>query len=369
MIASTSKNSDKSSQSWFNFQLGRLTRQITTSPFASIIAVFILVAGIWGAKFVITWGLINASWSSQSLHECRAVAPDGACWAIIRERYNQFLFGFYPAGERIRPLIVFILLAIACLPLVFPNIRRKGFFLFLAAIFPFIAGFLIYGGWGLQSVSSNQIGGFLLTFMIGVSAIAFSLPLGILLALGRRSKMVAVSYLCTGFIELIRGVPLIAVLFIGSVLLNYFLPKGMNIDIMLRVIVVVVIFAAAYVAEVIRGSLIAIPRGQYEASIAMGFSYWQMMFFIILPQALRLSIPGLMNIFIGIFKDTTLVSIIGLFDPLGIINPIRSDPQWGGIVIEPYLFVAVIFFGFCFGMSRLSQRLERYLAKADRQAC
>ena len=215
---------------------------------------------------------------------------------------------------------------------------------------------------GLTPVNSDQFGGFLLAIVIGVTAITASLPLGILLALGRRSDMFLVKTLSVGFIEFIRGVPLITLLFTASLLLAYFLPPGTNFDLILRVIILASLFSAAYLAEVVRGGLAALPRGQYEAADALGLDYWQAQRLIIMPQALKISIPGIVSTFIGLFKDTTLVSFIGLLDPLrGVTQNVRADINWKGIYWEPYIFVGVIFFLICFGMSRYSMYLERKL--------
>jgi general L-amino acid transport system permease protein len=216
--------------------------------------------------------------------------------------------------------------------------------------------------WGIPYVASSEFGGFLLAILIGVTAIAFSLPLGILLALGRQSDLVIVKMICVGFIEFIRGVPLITLLFTASLLLGYFLPPGTVFDIILRVMILVTFFAAAYLAEVIRGGLAALPRGQYEAADALGLDYWRAQRLIILPQALKISIPGIVSTFIGLFKDTTLVSFVALLDPLrGVTNAIRADIDWKGIYWEPYIFVGAIFFVICFGMSRYSMYLEQKL--------
>ena len=214
---------------------------------------------------------------------------------------------------------------------------------------------------GLEVVESRNFGGFMLSITIGVVAIACSLPIGIVLALGRQSDLLIVKALCVGFIEFIRGVPLITLLFVASTLLNIFLPPGTNFDIILRVLIMVTLFAAAYMAEVIRGGLAALPTGQYEAADALGLDYWKAQRLIIMPQALKISIPGIVSTFIGVFKDTVLVSIIGLLDPLGLSNGIRGDQNWNGIVWELYGFIALMFFIFCFSMSRYSMYLERRL--------
>ena len=219
---------------------------------------------------------------------------------------------------------------------------------------------------GIQVVESRFLGGFMLSLIIGVVGIAASLPIGIALALGRQSNLLIVKAISVGFIEAIRGVPLITLLFVASVLLNYFLPPGTNFDIILRVCIMVTLFASAYMAEVIRGGIAALPKGQYEAADAMGLTYGQSMRLIILPQALKISIPNIVSTFIGLFKDTTLVIVIGLLDPLGLSGAIRADADWNGIVWELYGFIALFFFIFCFGMSRYSLYLERKLATDHR---
>lgn len=215
--------------------------------------------------------------------------------------------------------------------------------------------------WGLEPVSSDQFGGFMLAIIIGTSGIVLSLPLGIVLALGRQSSLPLIQWVCVTFIEVIRGVPLIVWLFTASLLLNYFLPPGTTFDLLLRVIIMVTLFASAYLAEVVRGGLAALPNGQYEAANSLGLDYWKSMRLIILPQALKISIPGIVNTFIGLFKDTTLVVFIGLRDPLGLTNAIRATAEWNGIYWELYIFVGLLFFVFCFFMSRYSMYLEQRL--------
>jgi general L-amino acid transport system permease protein len=215
---------------------------------------------------------------------------------------------------------------------------------------------------GLPAIDSADFGGFMLAIIIGTSGIVLSLPLGILLALGRQSSMPLIKWICVSFIEVIRGVPLIVWLFTASLLLNYFLPPGTDFDLLLRVIIMVTLFASAYIAEVVRGGLAALPKGQYEAADSLGLDYWKSMRFIVLPQALKISIPGIVNTFIGLFKDTTLVVFIGLRDPLGLTNAIRATGEWNGIYWELYIFVGLMFFVFCFFMSRYSMYLERKLA-------
>ncbi len=322
---------------------------------------------IWLVPPVIQWAFIDGVWAPEemSLNGCIAVNPDGACWAVINERLNQFIFGFYPSHLYWRPVLAFVLFALAVAPVLFDHLPYRKYGLMYSATFPIIAYFLISGGLGLEPVETARFGGILLTLIIGVVGISGSLPLGILLALGRQSDLFIVRTISTGFIEFIRGVPLITLLFVASTLLNYFLPPGTNFDLLVRVLIMVTLFASAYMAEVIRGGLAALPPGQYEAADALGLDYWKSMRLIILPQALKVSIPGIVNSFIGLFKDSTLVLIIGMLDPLGIITPIRADSAWNGIVWELYIFVAVFFFVCCFSMSRYSMYLERKL-KTDR---
>ena len=226
------------------------------------------------------------------------------------------------------------------------------------AVVPLI---VLVGGFGLEPVETDRFGGIMLTLVIGVTGITFSLPIGVLLALGRQSNMPAIKILCVTFIEFIRGVPLIALLFVASTMLNYFLPPGTSFDLLMRVLIMVTLFSAAYVAEVVRGGLQAVAKGQHEAADAIGLTYWKTQRLIVLPQALKISIPGIVNTFIGLFKDTTLVLIIGMFDPLQIGRSALADAEWAGLAREVYLFVAVFFFICCFAMSRYSLYLERKL--------
>jgi general L-amino acid transport system permease protein len=336
----------------------------------SILTLISVAAIVLLAPPLIDWAVLKSVWNATSLTECRQIIAathgegvTGACWAVINERFNQFLFGFYPSELYWRPILTFVLLFVALAPVLFNSLPRR--MLWFSAVYPIIAYFLIWGGLGLEPVESAQLGGILLAVIIGVTGIAASLPLGILLALGRQSSMFFIKTVCVVFIEFIRGVPLITLLFVASVLLNYFLPPGTSFDLILRVVIMVTLFASAYMAEVIRGGLAALPTGQYEAASALGLNYWKATRLIIMPQALKISIPGIVNNFIGLFKDTTLVSVIGLLDPVGLLNPIRASSEWNGILWELYLFVAVFFWIFCFSMSRYSMYLEKKL-KTDR---
>ena len=285
----------------------------------------------------------------------------GACWAIIDARFYQFMYGFYPAEEVWRVNLTFLLLPFALVGIFFDKLPYRKFFIYFTFIFPFIAYYLLYGGPTLSQVGTNKWGGLLVTLFLGVTGIGLAFPLSILLALGRRSQMPIISSLCVIFIEFIRGVPLITLLFTANVMLPLFLPEGISPDNLLRALVAVTLFQSAYMAEAIRGGLQAIPRGQVEAARAMGLTYWQSTRKIILPQALRISIPPIVNTSIGLFKDTSLVLIIGLFDLLGIGRAALADMSWTKLYYEVYVFVSIVFFIFCFAMSRYSLYLEKKL--------
>lgn len=453
-----------------------LRENLFSGPINTVLTLIGLAAVFMLIKASLPW-FLNGVWTANSLGECRQIVaanagPEahGACWAMIRERWHQFIFGFYPMDQYWRPVLAFALMIVALAPVLYYGLRRINMLMvgivgvlmvlvllgihadwshivlaaaILAALFvlaataptklvwvtilfPLIGFFLLWGGsvwgpvgtlagfaifalvwsllqkrlgvvvaaavgliaaavwwlavqtpvttmlhgfmpWGLPAADSDQFGGFLLAFVIGVTAIAASLPIGILLALGRRSDMFLIKTMSVGFIEFIRGVPLITMLFVASLLLQYFLPPQTNFDLILRVIILVTLFASAYIAEVIRGGLAALPRGQYEAADALGLDYWQAQRLIIMPQALKISIPGIVSSFIGLFKDTTLVALVGLADPLqGITKIVRADINWKGIYWEPFIFVGAIFFIVCFSMSRYSMYLERKLKRDHR---
>ncbi|MBC6443024.1 MAG: amino acid ABC transporter permease [Rhodobacteraceae bacterium] len=399
---------------WFN----------TLLTIVAVLLIFRLLAN------VLPWALVP-TWGGTSLGNCREILQEmgreghfaGACWGVIRERWLQLFFGFYPSEIYWRPILAFFGLFVALSPILFPEhaFRLIGF----SAIYPFIVVYLIWGGsiWGpvmallgfvigymvlkflteplgrlaatiaafllpvlwwlflaspiagtfanvlplaLQPVESAKVGGFMLAFIIGVTGIAASLPIGIVLALGRRSDLIILKGICVGFIEFIRGVPLITLLFVASTLLNIFMPPGTKFDLVLRVTIMVTLFSSAYMAEVIRGGLAALSKGQYEAADSLGLDYWQSQRLIIMPQALKISIPGIVGNFIGLFKDTTLVSVIALWDPILLSTNIRADTNWNGILWELYGFIAVVFFITCFSMSRYSMYLERKLATDHR---
>jgi len=386
----------------------------------ALLFIYMILATIIPWMISPTWRAASLSECREILSELgREGHFSGACWGAVRDRWVQLIFGFYPADQYWRPVLAFILLFVALGPILFGEyLPRK--MIWFTAIYPFLMIWLMWGGsiWGpvgaiagfviayfvykavavastavlgliagvvaaiiwwlflmgwansvfssvvpieMPLAQSREFGGFLLSLTIAIVAIGFSLPIGIVLALGRQSDLLIVKVLCVGFIEFIRGVPLITLLFVASTLLNIFLPPGTNFDIILRVIIMATLFNSAYMAEVIRGGLAALPKGQYEGADSLGLNYWQSQRLVIMPQALKISIPGIVSSFIGLFKDTTLVSIIGLLDPLGLSTAIRADTAWTGIVWELYGFIALVFWIFCFGMSRYSMYLERKL--------
>lgn len=340
--------------------LGWLRRNLFSSPLNAALTLLALYLLYLIIPPVFEWAFLKADWQGASRDDC---VSGGACWVFIRVRLDQFLYGFYPEAERWRVNTALLLPVFTAIPLFIPRFPRKLWLgAFLLLVYPVIAYYLLTGGaFGLPVVETSQWGGLMLTLVISGVGMTAALPLGILLALGRRSHMPVIRAICVTFIEFWRGVPLITVLFMSSVMLPLFLPEGVNFDKLLRALIGVALFESAYMAEVVRGGLQAIPKGQYEAAMALGLGYWRMMSLIILPQALKLVIPGIVNTFIALFKDTTLVIIIGLFDLLAIVQSAAMDPKWLGLAIEGYVFTALVFWLFCFTMSRYSQTLEQRL--------
>jgi general L-amino acid transport system permease protein len=304
----------------------------------------------------VDWAFLDAVWRPDP-KACREA--DGACWGFIAEKHRFILFGTYPFEQHWRPAAATTLLVFLWgFSLVRAFWRWWLALVWLAGLT--VIGVLMWGGvFGLPYVENERWGGLILTLLLTTFGIAFAFPLSILLALGRRSEMPVIRALCIGYIELIRGVPLISLLFMASVMLPLFLPPGLSVDKLLRAQIALILFAAAYLAEVVRGGLQAIPRTQYEMADALGLTYWQKTRYVVLPQALRIAVPPLVNTFIGFFKDTSLVLIIGLFDLLSTLKVSLTDPAWSGFGIEAYLFAAVVYFLFCFAMSLYSRRLEQ----------
>ena len=296
--------------------------------------------------------IFDATWSGTK----DQITGDGARWIYIYEKFNQFIYGFYPEDQYYRPnLIIIIFLAYVFL---FKKIQNTKFRIFIIVTFPVIAFVLLHGGFGLEIVETQKWGGLLLTVVVASVGIIASFPIGIIFALGRQSNMPIIRTISIMYIEFIRGVPLITLLFMSSVILPLFFPEGMDFDKLLRALIGITLFQAAYIAEVIRGGLQAIPKGQYEAADSIGLSYWQSMGLIILPQALKISIPNIVGAFISLFKDTTLVLIIGLFDMLAMVTLTATDANWLGFETEGYVFVTLIYWVICFSMSKYAKAVE-----------
>ena len=339
---------------------GWMKTQLFSTPLnclLTILSAWLLLATV---PALVEWALIKANISATSAQECRGTG--GACWAFIYEKHRLILFGLYPYDEQWRPLIATcILLGV----IVLSGVRRFwNFSLILIWTVALVAvAILMWGGiFGLKFVENNLWGGLPLTLILSTFGIAFAFPIGVLLALGRRSKMPAIKSICVVYIELIRGVPLISLLFMSAVMLPLFLPEGMSIDKLLRAQIAIIMFAAAYIAETVRGGLQAITKGQFEGAESLGLNYWQMMRLVVLPQALKIVIPPLVGIFIAMFKDTSLVVVIGIFDLTQSAKAALTDQSWRGFSSELYIFISLIYFVFCFSMSKYSQSLEKRLS-------
>lgn len=355
-----------------------LRKNLFATPADSVLTIVALLAVAYVLPVLLNWLIFDAVWTGENRTACLTVAqggelPDGwsgACWAFVSANFGRFMFGNYPIDERWRVMLTGAIFVALLIPLLMPSLpyKRLNAVLFFL-VFPIVAFFLLVGGYfGLRFIETSLWGGLLVTLVISYVGIVCSLPLGIILALGRRSKMPAVKMLSVMFIEGVRGVPLVVVLFMASFLLPLFVPPGYTFDKLLRALVGVSLFAAAYMAEVVRGGLQAIPKGQYEGADSLGLGYWQKMGLIVMPQALKLVIPGIVNTFIGMFKDTSLVLIISMFDLLGIVKQSLSDANWATpqTAKTGLIFAALIFWIFCFGMSRYSQFMERRLDRSHR---
>ena len=345
-------------------------KNLFATPMDSVLTIIAILLLAWFLPPVIKWLFIDASWTGGGRGVCATAAQggsqpegwSGACWAFVGAKFDQFLFGRYPVEERWRPALVGVLFVALLVPMLIPKIPYKGWnAILLFAALPILAFVLLLGGmFGLAYVETPLWGGLMVTLILSFVGIAVSLPFGIMLALGRRSHMPIIRMICTIFIEIVRGIPLITVLFMASVMLPLFLPQGMTVDKFLRALIGVSFFASAYMAEVVRGGLQAIPKGQAEGADSLGLSYWQKMRLIILPQALKLVIPGIVNTFIGLFKDTSLVSIIGMFDLINAINAAGADATYAAPskAFTGYTFAIMIYFVLCFSLSRYAKYME-----------
>jgi len=342
-----------------------IRENLFSSPLNAILTLVSLWI-IWSVLFpAIQWGLIDANWTGSDRSVCDE-NPNGACWTFIRVRFYQIMFGLYYGAnidQTWRPILVFAMLIGFSWPLFVESFKYKApLALFMVFVFPFVGYALIHGEWlGLDVADTSQWGGMMLTAILGVIGILAAFPLGIILALGRRSEMMVVRSLSIFYIELIRGTPLITLLFMASVMLPLFFPSEVDFDKVARALFAITMFQSAYTAEAIRGGLQAIPKGQTEGAQSLGLGYWRMNIFIILPQALKISIPGIVNSFIALFKDTTLVSIIGLLDVLRMAQDASRSSEWIGMDYEAYSFAALMFVIICYSMSRYSRHIEEKL--------
>ena len=342
-----------------------LHKNLFATPSDTILTLFGALFLLWIIPPLYGFIFGNAVGPNGTVEECR-MDNAGACWAYISSEMEFFIYGFYDIPEQWRPNIVFALGALLLTPLLIPKVpfKRVNAVLFLV-VYPIVSYYLLAGGvFGLREIPTEKWGGLLVTLIISVVGITLSFPLGIVLALGRQSQLPIIKTVCVAFIELIRAVPLITILFMASIMLPLFMPQGTTVDKFLRALVGVTLFTSAYVAEVVRGGLQAIPRGQYEAAASLGLGYWKRMWFIILPQALKHVIPGIVNNFIALFKDTSLVYIVGMKDLLEAVktkNDSALEWQSANTATTGYLFAAMVFWVFCFGMSRYSIYMENRL--------
>ncbi|MCG2592643.1 amino acid ABC transporter permease [Ramlibacter sp. XY19] len=342
-----------------------LRANLFSGVFSSIATLLVAAAALWLGWHAFDWGVLHAVWKADA-DTCQAARGIGACWGVVAEKGRFIIMGRYPHAEHWRPLLAMaILLTLvvgSCMPRCWKGaLLVPAWVLGLASCFMLMAG----GVLGLQKVPTDQWGGLPLTLMLTVLSMALAFPLAVLVALGRRSNMPAIRSLCTLYVELIRGVPLISVLFMASFMFPLFLPPGKSPDVLVRIVAGITLFTAAYMAEIVRGGLQSLGKGQVEAAASVGLGYWQTQRKVVLPQALGASVPSIMNTFISLLKDTSLVTIVSMYELTGALSlALASDPNWRPFKIEGYLFIAAIYFALCFSMSRYSLSLERRLARS-----
>lgn len=310
---------------------------------------------LWVIPPFVHWAYLDANFTGTTKADCTG---DGACWVFIKMKLDMFIYGFYPKAEVWRLNLAFGLFFILIGIFKFLKSNKLKFIAF--NVYLVIAVILFIGGiFGLELIPTDKWGGLMLTIAVASVGIICSFPIGIIIAFGRASNLPIIRSVCITYVEFVRGVPLITILFMSSIILPLFFPEGMTFDKLLRALIGITLFQAAYVAEIIRGGLQSISKGQYEAADAIGLPYWYKMLLVILPQALKVAIPNLVGAFISLFQDTTLVLIIGLFDLLAMVRITAADSNWLGMETEGYVFVTLIFWVFCYGMSRYSIALER----------
>ena len=344
-----------------NKLLDKINTNFNSNNINAILTLIVVFALIKYIPPVLNWFFFDANFVGNSKEDCTG---SGACWVFVKVWFNRFVYGMYPDAEQWRINSAFIMLFTLVGASFFVPVKLKKYFLiFLLFIYPIIGLKLISGGdFGLKYVETGAWGGLSLTFIVSAFALILCFPIGMFLALGRRSSLPAIRYTSIGFIELWRGVPLITVLFMSAVMFPMFLPDGTYVDKLIRVLIAITLFEAAYMAEVIRGGLQALPKGQYEAAKSLGMGYWRMHFLIILPQALKLVIPGIANTFLALVKDTPLIFVVGLLELAGMVNLAKTNPKWLGMAMEGYVFAGLVFWVICYAMSRYSQNLEKKLS-------
>jgi len=352
---------------------GWMRANLLSTPFNIVLTILIVLLLAWVADELAKFLIFNAVWSGTDRNACLESIQHreiGACWPFVWERWSYFVYGSYPIPQRWRVDLFFVMLAVGVVWLLWLEAPRRHLgVVYSFIVLPVVSYILLHGFEliGMPLVDTVLWGGVLVTVVVASVGIVLSLPLGILLALGRRSRMPTVKLFSVMFIEFVRGVPLITVLFMASVMLPLFVPEALEPDKLLRALIGIALFASAYMAEVVRAGLQAIPKGQFEGAMAVGLGYWQMMRLIILPQALKITIPNIVNTYIGLFKDTTLVFIVGIFDFLRTVEVARIDPKWATPVTSTtgYAVAAVFYLVFCYGMSRYARAMEARLAKGD----
>ncbi|MDC1150949.1 amino acid ABC transporter permease [Pelagibacteraceae bacterium] len=341
--------------------LDNFNKSVNSTTFNAVLTLLIIFILFKYTPPLLDWLIFDADFIGSTKEDCTS---DGACWVFVKVWFKRFMYGMYPNPEQWRIntafLILFILIGAAFI--VSPK-YKKYIILFMLFIYPIIGIKLISGGvFGLKWIETGAWGGLSLTLIVSAFALILCFPIGMFLALGRRSELPVIKYSSIGFIEIWRGVPLITVLFMSAVMFPMFLPDGTYMDKLMRVIIAITLFEAAYMAEVIRGGLQALPRGQYDAAKSLGMGYWRMHLFVILPQALKLVIPGIANTFLALVKDTPLIFVVGLLELAGMIGLAKTNPKWLGMAIEGYVFAGLVFWVICYAMSRYSQRLEKRLS-------
>jgi len=344
-----------------NKLLDKINVNFNSSNFNAILTLLVTFALIKFVPPLLNWFIFDANFLGNTKEDCTG---SGACWVFVKVWLNRFVYGMYPDAEQWRINAAFFILFMAVGASFFASTKYKKYLIiFLLFIYPIIGFKLISGGdFGLKFVETGAWGGLSLTFIVSAFSLILCFPVGMLLALGRRSNLPAIRYTSIGFIELWRGVPLITVLFMSAVMFPMFLPDGTYVDKLIRVLIAITLFEAAYMAEVIRGGLQALPKGQYEAAKSLGMGYWRMHFLIILPQALKLVIPGIANTFLALVKDTPLIFVVGLLELAGMVNLAKTNPKWLGMAMEGYVFAGLVFWVICYSMSRYSQNLEKKLS-------